>query len=291
MSFIERKIALQITLGQGASFDPSGSNVVNLEKHRISVSINKTIGGAGFGEARIRVYGLVPSILNKLSSLNSAIATAQGNRLAVMAGDDRNGMALVFTGNIILAQADMSTQPETALSLLAVGSGLQATQNIAPQSYPGGADAAVILQNLASLAGLNFVNYGASKIISTSYTWGSARKQIEDVIRAAGFHGAIDNGALIIWPADGVRGGQVPLVSSATGMVGYPTYWASEKGGGIAVTTVFNQQLRTGAAVKVESGLNVANGTWGIYELAHDIESLVPGGQWFSHFKANSYGR
>ncbi|MDE1947542.1 MAG: hypothetical protein KGL43_02780 [Burkholderiales bacterium] len=292
MTFITRAIELSFTLGHdasgnAASFNASGANVVTLTGHRVQVSVSETTG-PGMGEARIRVYGLVPSILNRLSSLNSATATAAPNRVVVKAGDNGHALAIVFDGQINLAQADMSQQPTTTLNIMAFGGLLNAVQPIPPSSYPGAADAAIILQNLASQMGLAFENSGASKMLATPYFWGDAKKQAMDCARAAGFEIVIDRNTLAIWPKGQARGLAVPLISPDTGMVGYPTYSSMSDGGGITVKTLFNPQIRAGGAVQVKSALPVANGRWLVFHVGHELEAEVPGGQWFTHFTGSS---
>lgn len=285
MTFLERKITLQIDLGNKATFNPGGDNTVTIKGHRVHVSLTNTFGPLN-GEARIRVYGLAPSLLNQIASLNQTTATAQANTVTVLAGDDTNGMAIAYSGQIQIAQADMSEHPESALNITAMGVGLLGVKRVNPTSYAGSADAAVILKNLATLGGLDFENSGASKILATPYFCGDLSKQIDDCARQAGFDRYIDKQTLAIWPRGGSRGGAIPLISADTGMVGFPSYTSMADGGGLALTCLYNKDLKVGGKVQVKSQLSVANGTWQVFSISHELESLVPGGQWFSHFNA-----
>lgn len=294
MSFVARKIELTFELGNAATFAPSSDNTVTLTDHRVSVSITKTVGPAT-GEARVMVYGLAPNLLNQLASLNSATASVQNNRIIVKAGDAEKGMATVFAGQIILAQADMNQQPNTFLNILAVGTGLHAMQNIGPTGYPGSADAAVILRNLATAGNMAFQNWGASKILQDAYSWGDVRTQIRDYAQMAGFEHFVEDAdtpkaTLHIWPKGKARGDDVPLISPTTGLIGFPTYSSWAEGGGIAVRTMFNPLLHIGGTVKVESDLIAANGTWLVFFLSHELQSEVPGGQWVTQFHGGGLG-
>lgn len=282
MTFRERKITLQIDLGNKATFNPGGDNTVTLRDHRVHVSITKTYGPLN-GEARIRVYGLAPSLLNQLASLNKTTATAQANTITVLAGDDVRGMGIAFAGQIQVSQADMSQHPETALNITAIGVGLLGVKRANPVSYPGTADAAVILKNMATLGGLDFENWGASYILATPYYCGDLKKQIADCMRAAGFEGLLDDKTLAIWPRSGTRGGAIPLISPETGLVGYPSYTSMDEGGGLSLTTLYNTDIRIGGQIAVQSGLAVANGKWQVFSLNQELEAQVPGGQWFTH--------
>lgn len=294
MTLITRTIEISFTFGKDAkgnvtAFNSSGANRVTLTGHRTQVSVSDTTG-PGMGEARIRVYGLAPSILNKLASLNSATAAAESNRVVVKAGDSGQALAMVFDGQVILSQSDMSQQPNTALNVVAQGGALASAQPLPPSSYPGAADAAIILQNLAGQMGLTFENSGASKMLSTPYFWGDGKKQATDCARAAGFEILIDKSTLAIWPRGKARYGTEPLISPETGLVGYPTYSKMVDGGGIIVKTIFNPNIRAGGAVQVKSSLPAANGRWLAFHVGHELESEVPGGEWFTHFAGAALG-
>ncbi len=88
----------------------------------------------------------------------------------------------------------------------------------------------------------------------------------------------IENNILSIWPRGGYRAGQIPIISPDTGMVGYPSFTQS----GVVVKTLFNSAIRFGQLVSVQSSLQGATGQYRVQKLAHDIESEMPGGKWFT---------
>lgn len=282
MSFVKRRIDVTFQLGQGV-FGESGTNTVTCSDLRVQAHIDKVFG-PGMGEAQIRVHGLTQSLLNQLSSLNQATMATRKNTVIISAGDDVSGMATVFQGQIMISQIMLNTAPDTALMILAQAGAFAAVQTVPPTSYPGTADAAVVMQNLAHLAGLDFDNSGVSVQLSTPYFPGSPLEQIRRCAQAGRgtFDYVIDDKTLAIFPAGGARGSLIPVVSPETGMVGYPNYSTSVYG--IEVTTLFNPLLRPGGKVQVESSLEVANGTWQVFNLQHELESEDPGGQWYTRF-------
>ena len=145
-------------------------------------------------------------------------------------------------------------------------------------SFTGAADVGVIMAGLAAKMGVHFENNGVSKKLANPYFWGSARNQAEQCANAAGIAWAVDNGVLAIWPSGGARETGSPLISPETGMVGYPTYTAE----GILVRALYNPLIMFGGKVTVESSLPATSREWAVYSLEHDLESLVPGGSWFS---------
>lgn len=293
MTFVQRKIELTFQLGTG-SFGLMGNNVVVLKDLRVQCSILKS-NGPSLGEAHLRVFGLEPSLLNELSALNQADMAARQNRIIIKAGDDKAGMAIVFEGQIALAQIDMAGVPEVALNIQAFAGQLFALKTEDPVSYPGSADVAVILGNLAQKMGMTFENNGVSVQLATPYYAGSLMEQARRCAEDAGIEMFIDDSepgknTLAIWPRGGRRGGFIPLISPESGLVGYPGY-SSGTMGGIAVKCVFNSQLRIGGAVRVQSDIQVANGQWLVFDISHDLDSEVPGGLWFTHFNGSPYGQ
>lgn len=293
MTFIRRKIDLTFQLGTG-SFGLMGYNVVTLSGLRVQCSILKT-NGPSLGEAHLRVYGLTPSLLNELSALNQADMAARQNRIIVKAGDEKMGMATVFEGQVAVSQVDMGSAPEVALNVQAFAGQLFALKTDDPVSYPGSADAAVILANLAQKMGMTFENNGVSVQLATPYYAGSLMEQARRCAEDAGVELFIDDSepgknTLAIWPRGGKRGGLIPLISPETGLVGYPGY-SSGTMGGITVKSVFNPNLRIGGLARVQSDLHVANGQWQIFDLSHDLDSEMPGGMWFTHFNGSPYGQ
>lgn len=289
MTFIKRKIELTFGLGKG-DFGLAGEDVLIVNSARVECNITQTVGPS-LGQAHVRVYGLSESLLNQLSALNNVQMAARMNRLLIKAGDEKSGMATVFNGQIQLCQIDMASAPDVALNIHAYGALLEKLRTLEPRSYPGSADAAVILQNLANDAGYLFENSGVSVMLETPYYPGSILEQIQRCAKDANVEHVVDvttnPNTLAIWPRGGSRGGAVPLISPATGLVGYPSY--SSGMGGITVKCVFNPTLRYASRVKVESSLKVANREWVIFNLSHELDSEMPGGHWFTRFDGFAY--
>lgn len=278
MTFAKRRIDLEFQIGQG-SFGGEGINTLKLSGLRVICNITK-IAGPGSATANLRIYGLSMSHLTQLSALNKAVMMVRRNKLIITAGTEGN-MGKVFEGQIALGQIDMSDPPDSALVVLGLAGLLEAAAPAPPSSYPKTADVAVIMKHLADQMGLEFENNLTKPIIlSSPYFPGTLRDQAMRCADAAGINWLIDNGVLAIWDRYGSRGGQFPVISPKTGMIGYPAY--SEMG--ISVVTIFNPFLKLGETVKVESSLKFANGKWIMFNLQHNLESEVPGGQWFTKF-------
>lgn len=284
--FATRHISITFALGQG-SFGESGKfNTITVSGLRCSVTISKA-GGAASSFVQARIYGLSLSQMNQISTLGKPMPAVRNNRIAISAGDGDSTMATVFQGTIQEAWADLRGQPEAMLVVSGQTGLLEAVKPSLPKSYKGGTDIVTIMKTLASEMNLSLENSGVVGSLANPYLPGTALEQARKVADAANFNMIMDNGVLAIWPKNGSRGGQVPLISAATGMVGYPT-WTST---GISLVTLFNPAIAYGTQVQVQSIIKPACGPWNVYAVNHNLESETPGGAWFTQLECNVLGR
>ncbi len=286
MTYARRRIDLKFQMGEG-SFGESGDDVLAVSGLRVSASIQRN-GDVSLSAAQIRVYGLSLSVMNRLSTLGKPLMQGRQNTVTVSAGDDESGMATVFVGNMTRAWTDLSAPPDGVFLIESYAAILDKLRPLAPTSFPGNATAAVIVSGLAAQMGYNFENAGVDVTLSNPYFAGTGRQQLDAVARAGNFNAYLDDttNTLAIWPRDGSRGGAIPLITARTGMVGYPRITQN----GMAVTTLFNPNISFGRNVQVESILTPAQGTWTVFQLAHELESETPGGKWFTQATCSLLG-
>lgn len=281
MALLRRRINLRIQLGEGA-YGESGTDTVDLTGYRVAARIIKA-GGPSMGTAQVQVWGMALDLMNKLSTLGMVVTLLRRNTLTISAGDDENGLSVVFVGQITNAWSDFQAAPQVPFIIEAHTGSFDAVKPIPVSTFSGVTDVAVILSGLASTMGKRFENNGVSVKLANPYLSGSARDQALAVVQAAGIEwNGLDQDVLAIWPAGGKRGGLSPLISPETGMVGYPSYTAN----GIMLKTIFNRDVGFGGGIVVQSDLTPANGTWNVFSIDHDLQSLVPGGNWFSNIGA-----
>lgn len=285
MSFIQRKIDLTFKLGTGA-FGDTGFTTVTVSGLRVQVSIINA-GAQSMGQAQVRVHGLTLSMMNQLAQIRVINGSVQVrfNQIQIAASNDAGGMSTIFQGQILQAPIDMNGSPDSVLTLIAQAGAFEAVKSVPPLSYPGSVDATGVLKTWAAQNNYDFENHCIPVMLATPYFSGSAKQQMDSCAHAAGINAVIDNGVLAIWPKGGSRGTLTPLISPDTGMVGYPTNF----GAGVAITTLFNPDLQIGKACQVQSSLPFANGKWNMFDIAHELESETPNGQWFTHFHGSPF--
>jgi hypothetical protein len=311
-SYVQRQLNFTITLGKG-TFGQSGQNTVKLSNLRAKVDVLKG-GFPAMDQAQIRIYGVQPAIMNQVSTLGIPLQMIRlGNTVTVEAGDTTNGFAVVYTGYMMRCWQDFSEAPETSLQIEAFGGMAAALYPVPPITFPGSADVATIMSGLANTMGMRFENNGVQVKISSPYFAGTAMEQAHALARAANIEMYPDfsqpagnsssqtpvaGGTLAIWPKLGTRTKAIPLISAASGLVGYPQFESN----GMTFTTLYNPNIFLGGQIQMQSSVGAAattapsdapvpagtqtggpNGLWYVVApLAHDLSSQLPGGPWFT---------
>lgn len=290
MALIRRLIDVTFELGQG-SYGTGGFNTVTLSGLRVSANVQNA-GGRSMGSADVRVWGMTLSKMNQLSTLGMVVTAQRKNVLTLSAHNEGEAPSTFFKGTIYDAWADLNSQPDVPFIVSAKTALFEAVQQATPISIRGSSDVASMLSGIAAQMGYPFVNSGVTSRLSNSYFGGSLRDQALRIVKQAGIQwNSCENGVLAIWPAGGSRGGANPVISSETGMIGYPSFTAN----GIMIKTLFNPSIGLGTRLSVHSSLqtilsraeNPANptqaaGDWIVYKLDHQLESLMPRGKWYS---------
>ena len=301
-SFANRALTAVVTLGTG-TFGQTGMNTVTLAGLRAQATIS-AYGAPGMNAAEMRLYGVTADVMNAVSTLGvPPTLYRHNNTLTILAGDDVNGMAPIFSGYLIYAYQDFAGMPESCLHMVANGNQvIAAVAPVPPVSFPGGADVATIMAGLALQMGLAFENNGVQVQLASPYFSGTAYQQAQKCAQAAHIQWCVDTNTspnvLAIWPFTGTRGSAIPEISAASGLIGYPTFMQF----GIEFTTLFNPNIRVGGQITMQSTVGGSvtyanpaspsppttlsggpNGLWYVNgPVSHDLASQMPGGPWFT---------
>lgn len=278
MSFVKRRIDVTITLGAGQFGDEKG-DTVTLTGYRV-VADMAAVGGDAQGQLQLQIFGMPLSLMNQLTTIGPVMTEIRGkNSILVAAGDEGSTLSVLFEGTIDQAYANFQTAPEVVFNISALSALTAAVKPVAASSYKGSTDVATIMKSLADQMGFAFEDNGVDVKLASPYFPGTALQQVKLCARAAGINYTTDRGVLAIWPSDGFRAGEVPLISPKTGMVGYPVFSSN----GIVINALYIPTVKQGGQIDVESSLAVATGRWNVFSVVHNLESERVGGPWFSY--------
>lgn len=275
MAFSLKQIQLNFSLASGQF--AGGGNTSNVSGLRVSAQIEVT-GGPSFGEAELAVYGMPLDTMQQLATVGAQWNARYKNGIDVLAGDDDSGLSLIFSGIIYNAYVDGNEQPDVCLRILAAPGVFQAVQVTPPTSIKGPADAAGMIQKLVGQMGLKgFQNNGVKVKLANPYYPGSPWQQASAIARDGNFDIAVDRGTLTISPRGKPTSGDGPMISPATGLVGYPAFVQNR----VVARALFSPEVHVLGKVQIQSSLQPACGTWQVIKISYDLESLTPNGNWF----------
>jgi hypothetical protein len=281
MSFIKRALEVEFELDK-ETFGASGSNVYTVSGLRTSVDIVSYIGVEFQGTLALRIEGLPLQVMNALTTIGFIATARRNNLIRVRASDESGGMSLVYSGQIYTAFGEFNGMPNVTFSVTAYAAQTAAITPVPAISFQGSIDCATILQALAQVAGMNFVNNGVSVQLSNPYFAGSTLDKIKRCVEISHINASISLDTLTIWPKTGsVATTNDIVISKDTGMVGYPTFSSL----GLSISTQFNPLINVGQMVTVQSELPVAAGKWNVYSLYHRLQSETPNGAWFTQLE------
>jgi len=258
LSFQNKKaLKFVITLGTG-TFGSSNANQITLQGLRATVDINKA-GGMMMGELHAQIWGVRQSDINSVTTLQWKPRAIIPNTVAIYAIDGTQE-TLIFQGNIVNAWGNYEAMPDAFLMIQAQAAYFNQLQAVAPTSIKGNVDVATLMgQIVATMNKSNhggpqytFENNGVNVQLSNPYLPNTALEQIKALARAAGCDLYLDDTVLAITPANSPRLSTIiPEISSASGLVGYPTF----DGIGVNFRTVFNPAIRFGGSFQLVTDL------------------------------------
>lgn len=290
MSLLVRKLEAIFNIGTGDFGDGKPESVkVNqgtFDGLKISAQVIN-IGAPGLATATIRIWGLTLSVMNKVARTGKPLTLARDNTVTLLAGDDVSGMSQVFSGIIWSAYIDFNDAPSVSLNISGIASALYLAKPAPALSFPSGGTVATMMAQIAATMGKNFQNFGVTTSLPASYFPGSPVDQARACAQHANINYDLSGGAggdvVMIWPKGGSKGGEIPLISAATGLVGYPKFCDQ----GVIVTSLYAPGIAYGSLFKLETVETPASGQWYAYAITLDLESETPGGKWFMDIEAH----
>lgn len=266
-TYTNKSIRLTITLDvQGAN------NQYVLEGFACHVSLTKT-GGVDFSKASVEVFGLSIETMAKLTMLSFRPLSRRWNLLQIEAGESSGALSTIFKGECTSSFADLNGS--CPVLKIEAQTGAYPVLKPDPQiAVKGTQSVDDLLTMLSGECGKRFTNCGVQASLTDCVLNGDPIAKMRTIADAVGADLVIDDDEVVLIPQSKPRVSDsgVPLISAETGMIGYPTF----SGQGISVSMFFKPELQIGAAVRIESIVPYASGTWKIVSLSHDLSVNNP---------------
>jgi hypothetical protein len=281
-TFTNKKINVKFSLDAATSANLGGS-VTALTGHRVSCKVTQA-GQNQAATATVQIYGMRLEVMIAMARAGPQPQTMSNNFITIEAGDDTNGMNVLFTGNVTYAWPDLTNAPQAMFRIEAQASALPEAKPAEATSFKGPVPFEKVAQTIVQKMGYTFENNGVSKILNNTYFYGSAMMQFKQLAAMARVGWVSENNQTVAaWPIDKNREGGTYDISKANGMVTDPIGTQ----GGIIVKTLYKRPLKFGTNINVQSILGkAANGLWAIQRLEYSLESQMPHGEWFVTIEA-----
>lgn len=279
----KKSLRFVITLGTG-TFGGSDNNQIILQGFLAAMHVDKA-GGLQMGTLRAKIFGVSQANMSSITTLQWKPQTWIPNTIEVFAIDGA-AETQVFAGNIVNAWGDYSRMPDVYLHIQAQAAFFGAIKTSKPKSFAGTIDVPTVMSQIAAELGYTFENNGVTTQLSDVYLPSTGLEQAKELAKAAKCDLYVDDRVLAITPPNVPRKSLIPVISPATGLVGYPTF----DGIGVNITALFNPSVVFGGAIKLETDVPQAAGEWVVTSVAHMLESEKPGGAWFSNIRGNQNG-
>ncbi|MCW6569814.1 baseplate hub protein [Yersinia ruckeri] len=270
-SYSKKLLRYEFTTTNGA-FDEEGNNTLSVGNLKSSFRVG-AYGSYGGVQSEITLFGLSADRLALLSGKGIGVWTpTQDTSVNVYVGEDK-----IFSGGIYASYANMNGQPETALVMNAIAGLNLKTASSSAFSQPGAVPVSAMLSAICNIFGFRLEATGLDGIIAQNpHFAGSPMDQIRDICLAHNLWYQVFDNVLTVWPAKSAVDDIVPLVSTESGLIGYPVFSQS----GIAFQTRFSTLLSQGRVIELETSLPNANGRYLLNIVEHYLSSWTDGGNW-----------
>lgn len=268
-SFTKKLIEIHFTLGQGAFGGKGNSKIVKGLDCRVEI---QKPGLPAKNTLKATVTGMLLEDMEQLTTLSFKALGVEKNKIAVFAGDEKEGVSLVFAGDISNAFANFNA-PDIQFQVEAMTGYYPSITPAPPKTYNGETDVGQILETLAKEMGYAFKNNGASVKLENPVLNGSPMEKAQMAAKAAGIDLLLDDETLICGPPGSGNGDtetNAVLLAKETGLIGYPSF----NNQGLVLKSYYNAALKHGGLVRVESIVPKASGTWRITKLSHKLQNM-----------------
>lgn len=292
-SYTIKRLEARISLASGSFSSASASGgAYNTKIYTLGMdaSVNKP-GGKEKNSCTLTIQNVPMRDMEQLTTLAfEPLKTSRKNRLALYAGDQENGLTLVFSGDILTAAPDFNRAPDPTLNISAVTGYVASITPTVPLTWKGDQDVAQTLQRLATQMGLTFKNRGVAVRLRNAAWVGGPMEQARQIADAARIAMIVDDDEMIIAPPGVMRedeGGQTPVWKDNTGMIGYPSF----SNDGIEARGLYEPKCKIGGPIRIESIVPKASGLWRIVSLTHELSANYGGaGRWDTSVKGAPAG-
>lgn len=278
MSFTKKLIEIRIILAKGEFSNKSTTKIIR------GLPMVVDIGRAGLPArdvAKVSIFGIKQEDLEALTFLNFRQQQIERNILQIYAGDEKDGLSLVFIGEISNAYPQYNQGADVPLEIEALGGYYPAMIALPPYTFKGSIPAADIVKELAQKMEYTFIDEGETKSVLNPYLRGSALQQLVELARNLNLDLVISNGVVKLRKSDTQRK-IVAVISKDISLIGYPSFTPN----GVRIKSEYLPALELGDWIEIKSLVPKASGIWQVVSIHIRLTSDMSEGSWFTEIEA-----
>lgn len=260
------------------------ANILSSEELRTLCVINFG-GGSVVPNAEITIYGMAMESMLKLTRVRWRDINSMLNTIKIEAGEQGQELTTVFEGNITFGYIDMSNAPDVAFRITSSTAALNIYQPASPITYKGSIPVIQAIQELSEKISCEFENNGVPDTLTmTDVTLTDTDlNKIRALCKRYQIDLYIEQKRISIAPQGAPRQTKIATLRPGSGLIGYPVPTMQ----GIELRCLFNPGIHFGGLIRVaDSVITSCNGDWRVFGVTLNLESEMPGGNWFMDIRA-----
>lgn len=278
------KKVIRVTITLNGETFAKGATILTSEELRTLCTIQFG-GGSVVPNADISIYGLNMEAMLKLTRIRWRDIKSMMNTIKLEAGEQGKDLTTVFEGNITFAYVDMSNAPDVALRITSSTAALNIYQPASPITFKGSIPVIEAIQSLCDKIDCELENNGVpDSLTMTDVTLTDTDlNKIRALCKRYQIDLYIEQKRISIAPQGAPRKTKIATLRPGSGLIGYPVPTMQ----GIEVRCLFNPGITFGGLIRVaDSLITSCNGDWRVFGVTLNLESEMPGGNWFMDLKA-----
>jgi hypothetical protein len=261
-----------------------GSNQIITEELRTICTINFG-NGSVVPTAEVIIYGLNMPAMLKLMRIRWRDIRSMQNTIKVEAGEQGKELVTVYEGNITFGYVDMSNAPDVAFRITSSTAILDMYTASSPVTFKGVTPVAQALGVIAEKMGYELENNGVpdSLTMKDVTLTDTDLNKIRTLCKRYQIDLYIEQKRISIAPQGAPRNIRIATLRPGSGLIGYPAPTMQ----GVDVRCLYSPAIRFGGVIRIaDSIMATCNGDWRVFGVTLNLESEVPGGNWFMDIRA-----
>lgn len=251
----------------------------------------RTICAINFGNgsvvptAEVIIYGLNMPAMLKLMRIRWRDIRSMQNTIKIEAGEQGSELTTVYEGNITFGYVDMSNAPDVAFRITSSTSILDMYTAATPITFKGVTPVVQALGEIADAMGYELENNGVpdSLTMKDVTLTDTNLNKIRALCKRYQIDLYVEQKRISIAPQGGSRNIPIATLRPCSGLIGYPAPTMQ----GVDVRCLFSPAIRFGGVIRIaDSIMATCNGDWRVFGVTLNLESEVPGGNWFMDIRA-----